>query len=53
MHSQGSKASGEDGIPPDFWKALLIDSAALDAILHLCNQCLSQKVVPMSGDMRQ
>ena len=46
VHLQAGKASGEDGIPPDFWKALLIDSVVLDAILHLCNQCLIQKVVP-------
>ena len=47
VHLRGGKASGEDGIPPDFWKALGMDSAALDAILHLCNEC------SMSGDMHQ
>ena len=45
-HLLGGKASGEDEIPPDFWKALLADRGALDCVLHLCNQCLGQKDIP-------
>ena len=45
-HLQDGKTSGADGIPADFWKAMLVDSVVLDAVLHLCNQRLRQKMVP-------
>ena len=46
VHLRSGKASGADGIPPDFWKALLGDATALESLIHLCNACLTQKAIP-------
>ena len=40
------KASGVDGIPPDFWRALLQNEDAVNILLGLCQACWEQKAVP-------
>ena len=40
------KASGADGIPPDFWKILRRDEVAADELLKLCNHCLTERSIP-------
>ena len=46
VNLQSSRASGHDGVLPEFWKALASDEEALAVLLGLCNLCWSQKKIP-------
>jgi hypothetical protein len=40
------KAAGIDGIPSDFWKALLCDEKAIEWARILCQTCWAHKAIP-------
>ena len=40
------KAAGKDGVPSDFWKALLVEDAALEWAAALCQTCWQRKCIP-------
>ena len=45
---RAEKASGEDSVAPEFFKALLSDTEALREVLGFCNLCWRTKQVPTS-----
>ena len=45
------KAAGPDEVPPDLWKAVRCDAAALQKLLELCNNCWAQKAIPQQFTM--
>ena len=42
------KASGPDGIPAEYWKAIATTSGGLQWLTTLCNACWKEKLVPTS-----
>ena len=42
------KSAGIDAIPPEYYKAALSDTRALNEILNFCNQCWRRKSIPKS-----